>query len=66
MVCKWFEVCPMKRYYEEGLIDKHWLDKYCLSDNNWINCKRYQMEEKGEYHPDNMLPDGTLLKIKKR
>jgi len=48
----------MKRYHEEGRLDKKWIDNYCKGD--WKRCKRYQMEENGEYHPDNMLPDGTI------
>lgn len=56
--CKWYRVCPMKRYYEKGLLEKKWVEEYCWK--NWRNCIRYQMEEKGEYHPDWMLPDGSL------
>lgn len=48
----------MKRYYEQGLIDKKWIEEYCKG--NWRKCIRYQMEEKGKYHPDWMLPDGSL------
>lgn len=48
----------MKRYYEEGLIDRKWVDEYCM--DHWDLCKRYWKEEKGEYHPDWMMPDGTI------
>ncbi|RCW40549.1 hypothetical protein DFR78_1477 [Halanaerobium sp. MA284_MarDTE_T2] len=41
-----------------GKIDKKWVENYCHGDNK--SCQRYQMEEKGEYHPDNMLPDGSI------
>ncbi|MEA2101687.1 MAG: uracil-DNA glycosylase [Thermodesulfobacteriota bacterium] len=58
MTCKWYPVCPMKRYYEEGLIDRKWVDEYCM--DHWDLCKRYWKEEKGEYHPDWMMPDGTI------
>ena len=58
MTCKWFSVCPMKRYFEQGKLDKYWIDRYCKGDNK--ECRRYMMEEKGQYHPDWMLPDGTL------
>ena len=58
--CKWFHVCPMKRFYEHGKLDKKWIDNYCKG--NWKNCIRYQLEEKGQYHTDNMLPDGTIDK----
>ncbi len=58
--CKWFSVCPMKRFYEQGKLDKKWIEKYCKGD--WSSCVRYRMEERGEYHPDSMLPDGTIRK----
>ncbi len=59
-ICKWYNVCPMKFYFEKGLLDKKWVEKYCWIANK--NCVRFQMEEKGRYHPDNMLPDGSIDK----
>ena len=56
--CKWYPVCPMKWYYENGKIAEKWVKNYCKG--NWKECVRYQMEEKGAYHPDWMLPDGTI------
>ena len=56
--CKWYTVCPMKRFYEQGVLDSRWIKLYCKGD--WESCIRYQMEENGEYHPDYMLPDGTI------
>ena len=60
MVCKWFDVCPLKRFYEEGKLDKKWVENYCKGDHS--RCVRKKMEESGIYHPDNMLPDGTIDK----
>ncbi|NIA08790.1 MAG: uracil-DNA glycosylase [Nitrospiraceae bacterium] len=48
----------MKRFYEQKKLDKKWLKDYCLGD--WGKCVRYQMEERGEPHPDNMLPNGEI------
>jgi hypothetical protein len=48
----------MKTYYEQGKLEKKWIDMYCKGD--WTNCVRYHMEETGQPHPDFMLPDGTL------
>ena len=48
----------MKRFYERGLLDKKWVERYCFGDNK--QCVRYQMEARGESHPDTMLPDGTI------
>ena len=56
--CKWFPCCPMKRFYEEDRIPKRWIELYCKGD--WKSCVRYHMEERGEPHPDWMLPDGSL------
>jgi len=56
--CKWYLVCPMKRFYEEGRLDKKWIELYCKGD--WQSCIRYQMVEKGKVQPDWMLPDGGL------
>ena len=56
--CKWFSCCPLKRYYEAGKLDKKWVELYCKGD--WESCLRYHMEEKGEPHPDWMLPDGSI------
>jgi uracil-DNA glycosylase family 4 len=56
--CKWFLCCPMKRFYEEGKIEKKWIELYCKGD--WKSCVRYHMEERGEPHPDWMLPDASL------
>lgn len=56
--CHWYPVCPMKRYTDQGILDPVWVKTYCLVSNP--RCIRYQMEEKGQYHPDNMLPDGNI------
>jgi hypothetical protein len=58
--CKWFPVCPMKYYWEAGKIDESWILQYC--QGNWNDCIRYQKEEAGIYHPDNMMPDGRVNK----
>ena len=57
--CKWYPLCPMKRYFEKGRLDKRWIELYCKGD--WEQCVRYNMEEDGQFHPDNMLPDGSIL-----
>ena len=57
-ICKWFDFCPIKRFVEEGKLPKKWVEEYCFKGGK--NCKRYEAEEKNIFHPDNMLPDGTL------
>ena len=56
--CKWYPSCPMKRFYEEGILNRKWVELYCKGD--WKSCTRYQMEENGKTHPDWMLPDGSI------
>ncbi len=60
-ICKWFLVCPMNYYWQQGKLDEKWILEYCKG-GNWENCIRYQKEEAGIYHPDNMLPNGTIDK----
>jgi uracil-DNA glycosylase len=48
----------MKYFYERGRLEAEWISSYCRGD--WESCKRYQMEERGEIHPDHMLPDGNI------
>lgn len=57
-VCKWFEVCPLKRFYEDGKLEKKWIENYCKG--NYKSCLRYKMEEEGKIHSDNMLPNGEI------
>ena len=57
-VCKWFSMCPLKKLYDEDMLEPKWIELYCKGLLS--RCVRYQMEEKGSYHPDWMLPDGSL------
>ena len=59
-ICQWFHVCPIKRFTEREILDKKWVEEYCKS--NYWRCVRRKMQEEGLYHPDNMLPDGTIDK----
>ena len=56
--CRWYSVCPLKSFYEKGLLDRAWIENYCLTANS--DCIRRQMEERGLAHSDNMLPDGSI------
>ena len=58
MACKWYHMCPLRRFERQGLIDEHWALTYCKSDRHWKACRRYQLEEAGIPHADNLLPDG--------
>jgi len=50
----------MKRSYEQGRLEKKWIERYCKGD--YESCVRYQMEERREPHSDNMLPNGEIRK----
>ncbi|MBN1533950.1 MAG: uracil-DNA glycosylase [Spirochaetes bacterium] len=56
--CKWYSCCPIKRFTEAGRLNRYWIENYCLVGSK--SCIRYQMEERGEYHPDAMLPNGEI------
>ena len=56
--CKWYCYCPIRYYTEDGKLDKKWSEEYC--HGNWEKCIRYQKEENGIYHPDNLLPNGEI------
>jgi hypothetical protein len=48
----------MRRFYERGLLSQRYVDYYCKE--HWSECVRYQMEEAGIAHPDNMRQDGVI------
>ncbi len=57
-LCKWYDTCPMKEYTDKGILERYWIENYCLVNNK--NCIRYKMEEENKYHPDNLLPNGEI------
>ena len=59
-VCKWYQVCPIRFFVDRGKLDKKWVEDYCLIQNK--DCVRYQLEESGKDHPDNLLPNGLIKK----
>jgi hypothetical protein len=61
MTCKWFDICPLRKFEKKNKINNDYKQEYCLSKKNWKNCKRYIMEEKGIDHKDNLMPDGKYL-----
>ena len=60
--CKWFYVCPMKRYFEGEKLDNKLFDSYCRGE--WANCMRYEMEEKaGVKIRDSLIRKALIDKI---
>jgi len=63
VTCKWYSLCPLRELEREGNIGDKWKKEYCGTEENWKNCKRYQMEEEGEFHSYNMMPNGSIKKL---
>lgn len=61
-VCRWYnETSGIKRFYDKGLLDKKWIEKYCW--NRGKDCvRKKRFEEEGYVSPDYVLPDGTVDK----
>ena len=58
--CRWYDqTSGIKRAYDKGMIDKSWIDDYCLNGGeNCVRKRRFEIE--GYVSPDYVLPDGTV------
>ena len=58
-LCMWYdETSAMKRAYEQGKLDKRWVENYCW--NGGKGCiRKKRFEEEGYVSPDWVLPDGS-------
>ncbi len=58
--CCWYDsTSGMKRAYDSGMLDKKWIDEYCM--NGGQDCvRKKRFEEEGYVSPDYVLPDGTV------
>jgi hypothetical protein len=58
-ICRWYdETSGMKRAYDRGLLDRKWIEDYCL--NGGKACvRKVRFEQEGYVSPDYVLPDGT-------
>jgi len=59
-VCVWYnETSAMKRAYDAGRLDKHWIEDYCFSGGK--NCvRKRRWEGEGYVSPGWVLPDGSV------
>ena len=58
-ICKWYnETSGMKRTYDNGLLDKKWIEDCCWKGGKGCVRKK-RFEEEGYVSPDYVLPDGT-------
>ncbi|MFO7794864.1 MAG: uracil-DNA glycosylase [Promethearchaeati archaeon] len=65
-ICRWYdETSAIKRAYDQGLIDKKWVENYCW--NGGKNCvRKRRFEKEGYVSPDYILPNGSEdIKLKK-
>jgi|GEM_PF-884844 len=59
-VCRWYDsTSGMKRAYDAGMLDKKWIEDYCLNGGHGCLRKK-RFEEEGYVSPDHVLPDGTV------
>lgn len=59
-VCRWYDnTSGMKRAYDAGMLDKRWIDEYCMNGGQGCVRKR-KFEGEGYVSPDYVLPDGTV------
>jgi hypothetical protein len=64
--CIYVVGCPMYNYLTTAIrIIKiqPFLTDFCLNESNFFKCERYKIRTQGTEPPDNLLPDGTVLKI---
>ncbi|MEA3400003.1 MAG: uracil-DNA glycosylase [Armatimonadota bacterium] len=59
-LCRWYnETSAIKRAYDQGLIERKWVEDYCW--NGGEGCVRKpRFEQEGYVSPDYVLPDGTV------
>ena len=57
---RWYDsTSGMKRAYDSGMLDKKWIDEYCM--NGGRGCiRKKKFEEEGYVSPDYVLPDRTV------
>ena len=59
-VCVWYNsTSGMKRAYDAGRLDKHWIEDYCF--NGGKDCvRKKRWESEGYISPGWVLPDGSV------
>ena len=59
-VCRWYDgTSGMKRAYDQGLLEKKWIEDYCWNGGKGCVRKR-RFETEGYVSPDYVLPDGNV------
>ena len=63
--CKYMDGCPMYNYLTTAvrIIQlQPYVEDYCLNEGHHQECARYKKRAEGKVPPDNLLPNGTILK----
>ena len=59
-VCRWYNATSgMKRAFDQGKLERKWIEDYCWSGGEGCVRKK-RFEEEGYVSPDYVLPDGTV------
>jgi len=64
--CKNMEGCSMYNFITNAvrIIQlQPFLKEYCMNPEKYNECARYKIKDEGGKPPDNLLPDGKILKI---
>jgi len=62
MPCSHRNECQIYEFMPKGL--QLWKTLYCLNDEKYSQCARYQLAQKGSTVPLDLLPNGKTLYIK--
>jgi len=57
--CKYFSICLLRKFEKNHQIDNTWRKQYC--QGLFTKCRRYLDSKQKISHPDNMLPDGSII-----
>ncbi|MFH1062463.1 MAG: hypothetical protein V1747_06210 [Candidatus Omnitrophota bacterium] len=63
-VCKYLKQCPTFEHFKAENFDAfiEIANKYCLSEKNNNNCKRFKIRKRGDIPPFDLMPDGSMIK----
>ncbi|MDK2944504.1 hypothetical protein Y696_01895 [Mesotoga sp. H07pep.5.4] len=56
--CISYYECPVVRAYENGKINREWIEMYCEKD--WTECARFRLDDLLSVSTDFVLPDGSV------
>ncbi len=39
MACRWYSVCPLRRWETEGRLSRSWAQDFCETTDNWATVE---------------------------